>query len=91
MSVGLVRVVRHLTVVALVAAPLWAVGSSSGQQREARLPATLPQNPVTLAACNKEAYERCVAEASKVCQPPYGNGGPCIADRVQACKTENGC
>jgi hypothetical protein len=110
MSAALFRVVRHLTVVALVATPVWASGSSWGQaaapgsgqtsmsdagraeQREARLPAGLPgQRPAILASCNKAAYERCVAEANKACLPPYGNGGPCVADRVQACKTENGC
>jgi hypothetical protein len=92
MSGALFRIVRHLTVVALVATPLWASGSSWGQQREARLPAGLQgQMPATLANCNKTAYDHCVAEASKGCQPPYGNGGPCIADRVQACKTEYKC
>jgi hypothetical protein len=92
MSGALLRIVRHLTVVALVATPLWASGSSWGQQREARLPARLQgQLPATLANCDKSAYDRCMAEVNKACQPPYGNGGPCIADGEQKCKSENKC
>jgi hypothetical protein len=86
------RIVRHLTVVALVATPLWASGSSWGQQREARLPAGLHgQMPATLASCNKPAYDHCMAEAQKACTPPYGNGGPCLADQEQKCRAQNKC
>jgi hypothetical protein len=63
------------------------------EQREARLPARLPgQMPAILANnCDKSIRDRCMAEANKACTPPYGNGGPCLADQVKKCNAESGC